>query len=239
MQRGKSLKLIIVWALGSALSTGLGAYVAVLFFPEAGFARNPTGEYSITLFAFALLIGLSLGSAQYVMLKNMMLHHSRAVDTWLLFWIPASAIGVLVLIVPLYFFVATDMLRAPWLPAMIMLPGAGILGLGQWLILRHYEMAGVAWVVRTTVGALLGASLGLIAAFSFVGFAAFSFTGLIEPVWGVLVGLGLGLFQGNHLSREFIGVGAPRWLIITTIIVLVLILPAILSIYFFMVAWVH
>jgi len=227
---GKPLKLILVWALTSGSSTGLGAYVAVRFFPEAGFAQKPTGEYSFALFVLACLIGLALGSAQYVVLRKLFLNYSRSVDAWLLFWIPATAIGVLVLIVPLYYFDAKDLLRAPWLPALIMLPGAGILGIGQWLILRHYENVGVAWIARTAIGILLGACIGLIAAFLC---SVFSSPGLMEPVWAGFVGLGLGLFQGNHLSLNLTGTGASRMQMITTIIVLVLILTLILPVYFF------
>ena len=236
---GKSLNLLFVWTLISGVSTSLGAYIAVQLFPEAGFAQNRIGDYNITLFAFPFLIGLALGLAQYAMLRSILTKQSRPVGSWLVFWIPVTAIGILVLIAPLYFFLAEDMLRAPWLPALIMLPGAFILGFGQWLILRRHEITGAAWITRTAIGTLLGASLGLITAFSFIGFAAFSRGGLIEPVWACYVGLGLGLFQGNHLSKEFYGRGAPRWLTITSIVVLVLIFPGILSGYYFLVAWVH
>ena len=232
-------ELILTWALTSGLSAGLGAYVAVRFFPQAGFAQNPTGEYSIALFAFAGLIGLVLGLAQYIVLRSISLFFSRSVDAWLLLWIPATAIGVLALIVPLYFFEATELLTAPWLPALIMLPGAGVLGIGQWLILYRYEFKEVRWILRTVIGTLLGASLGLIAAFASIGFASFTVPGMIEPVWAGYVGLGLGLFQGDHLSRKLTGLGAPRWLVITAIVFLVLILPAILSTYLFLAAWIH
>ena len=239
VETGKSLKLLFSWAIVSGLSTGLGAFIAVLLFPAAGFAQTQTGEYSIALFGFACLIGLFLGIAQYVMLRSLFLKQSRPVDIWLCFWIPATAVGVIVLIVPLYFFNAVDMLRAPWLPALIMIPGAVVLGMGQWLILRHYKIAGATWMIRTAVGTLFGASIGLITAFAFISFSAFSPGGLIEPVWACYVGLGLGLFQGSYLSKEFYGRGVPRWLIITAILVVVLIFPGILSFYYFLVAWIH
>jgi hypothetical protein len=235
----KPFELILTWALTSGLSAGLGAHVAVRFFPQAGFAQNPTGQYSIALFAFAGLVGLALGSAQYIVLRKFFLYHSRPVDAWLLWWVPATAIGVLALIVPLYTVDATALLAAPWLPALIMLPGAGILGVGQWLILHRHEFREVRWIVRTVIGTLLGASLGLIAAFASIGFASFSVPGMIEPVWAGFVGLGLGLFQGDQLSRKLTGQGAPRWLIISAIVFLVLVLPAIFSTYLFLVAWIH
>ncbi|TNF98005.1 MAG: hypothetical protein EP297_09180 [Gammaproteobacteria bacterium] len=231
--------LFFVWALTSGSSAALGAYVAVRFFPEAGFAQNPTGEYSVALFAFACLIGLALAAAQYVVLRKIFLHHSRSVDAWLLSWIPATVIGVLLLITPLYLFDAADILRAPWLLALIMLPGAVALGIGQWVILRHYEIMEVAWIVRTTIGTLLGACLGLIGAFTFFAFDTFSSPGLMEPVWAGCIGLGLGLFQGELLSEKFTGRGAPNWLIAATVIVLASILPVILTIYFFWASWVH
>ena len=241
----RSLNLILIWAFASGLSAGLGAFIAVLTFPEAGFGQNHIGVYNAALFAFACLIGLALGSTQYLVLRKIFLYYSRSVDAWLLSWIPATAIGIVILIIPLSYFDANALLREPLLPALIMLPGASVLGIGQWFILRQYgisgdqyRITGVAWIIRTAIGVLLGASLGLIAAFFIFGFAYMA-SGLIEPVWASFVGLGLGLFQGDFLARKLTGQGAPRWLMIVAIMVLVLILPIALTIYFFFASWIH
>ena len=112
----KPLNLIISWVLISVCSAALGAYIAVNLFPIPGFAQSTEKEVIVSLLSLALLIGVSLGGAQYLVLKKAFQDHYRAIDAWLIFWIPATLFGVIFLIVPLYYVDISNVLKSPWLP---------------------------------------------------------------------------------------------------------------------------
>jgi len=209
------------WGLATGLGTALGAYVAVLLVPEAGFAQITAGEYGIHLLEFALVIGVTLGVTQYLMLYRLMLSTSHTVNQWLFLWIPFTAIGVVVMIGPLWTFAAFRLMTEPWLAAFIMLPGMVLIGTGQWLILKQHELAGPNWIGRTIVGAFIGAFIGAISV-SIVEVLGATFLGSAELIWAGCTGAGIGLLQGDCLSKAVGGHGSPPNLKFICVVLLIL-----------------
>ncbi len=98
---------------------------------------------------------------------------------------------------PLWWTDAEVFFFAPWAAAVVMLPGMIFLGLGQWLVLYRVITARIIWVLRTIVGAAIGAVLGLVVAF------AFSLVSIPpEATWAFVIGASIGALQRNALVSD-------------------------------------
>jgi len=194
-----------LWTCGSALGTLIGAIGALAFFPSAAFGANPTGQFGWHLVGFASLIGASLGLAQWAILLHL-LKPTHATNRLILhLWIPATAMGIVAMLMPLWWQDAAVLVFLPLMGAAIMIPGCVLLGIAQQLILRRLIAARLVWVQPTLIGVVIGSTLGLIAV---IGAAFFVHeTGIeipfsIDLAWSLVTGTFLGLFQARALGAN-------------------------------------
>lgn len=150
------------WMLASGFGAFAGGGLAVVLFPDAAFAHNLIGHFTWRLVAFALTVGVAFGLAQWAALA--WLRGGRFGDLRLVLWIPATAAGVLWMLLPLWWEAAEALIFAPQLVLVTMAPGIAFLGVSQWLVLRWTAGAGPSWIAFTCGGAAAGALFGLPAA---------------------------------------------------------------------------
>ena len=170
------------WIGVSGLGALLGATIAVVFFPGAAFAVNPTGQFGWHLVGFALSIGIPFSAAQ-----------------WLLLHSTLSAVGIATILLPLWWMPWGQLLLAPYKTVSAMIPGSLVLALGQWFILGRIGESTRSYIVLTCAGVAVGGYLGLIGAFLLS-----MLTGALLPLehaWALLFGLTVGAFQSRPLAR--------------------------------------
>lgn len=127
----------LVWTCGSALGTLIGAIGALTFYPGAAFGVNPTGQFGRHLVGFATLIGASLGISQWAILLHL-LKPTNATNRLLPhLWIPATAMGINPMLLPLWWRDGAVFILVPWMSAVPMIPGIVLLGVAQQFILRR------------------------------------------------------------------------------------------------------
>jgi hypothetical protein len=192
-----------VWTVLTGAALGFGALLATMIVPVAGFGMHPTGKYDASILEFSLIAGLPLGIFQFLALrhwtKKAFLPHCEN----LFLWFPATTIGVMAILLPLWSFSAMELLIIPPLAAIVMIPGLLILGVGQWWSVRKDRLVSPQWILRTVFGGSLAALTGIL-----IGFVA-SYVIPIEFVWGSTTGLILGAIQGNELAKRCGQQGRP------------------------------
>ncbi|MDA9982817.1 hypothetical protein N9H39_08810 [Gammaproteobacteria bacterium] len=172
----------------------MGVVFALYQFPDAAFARNPVGQFGWHLVGFASAIGIPLAVSQWVILSYIPKYRKSANVSYLILWIPITSIGIILTILPLWFWDASAFAAMPLLVMAPILPGAIFLGFGQWFVLHQVIMAKITWVARTIIGIAIGATVGLLAAF----ITPFP----MELTWAFVTGVGIGIFQGGGLTSE-------------------------------------
>ena len=195
----------LLWIGASALGSLIGAVAALTFFPSAAFGANPTGQFGWHLVGFASLIGAALGLSQWVVLRHL-LKPANATDRLLLhLWIPATSLGIVAMLMPLWWRDAEVFILLPWMSAGPMIPGIVLLGILQQLILRRLISIRLHWIPPTLIGVTIGSTLGLIAV---IGVALFTIENRIaiqfsiDLAWSSVTGIFLGLFQARALAAN-------------------------------------
>ena len=187
------------WIGVSGLGALLGATIAVVFFPGAAFAVNPTGQFGWHLVGFALSIGIPFSAAQWLLLHST-LQSKKAMTGWLSSaWLIVSAVGIATILLPLWWMPWGQLLLAPYKTVSAMIPGSLVLALGQWFILGRIGESARSYIVLTCAGVAVGGYLGLIGAFLLS-----MLTGALLPLehaWALLFGLTVGAFQSRPLAR--------------------------------------
>lgn len=185
-------RTVWLWTGASALGTSIGAMLALILFPSAAFASNPTGQFSWNLVGFALAIGVPLGVSQWLVLRQLLKYRLANDSLSLHLWIPATSVGIAVMVMPLWWWDAEVFIFAPWVVAYVMFPGMILLGIAQWLILYRLISVRFTWVLRTIAGAAIGSILGLVVAFFLTPIP-------LEITWSFLAGAGIGRLQAMGL----------------------------------------
>lgn len=183
-----------IWTGASAIATAIGASIAIRYFPEAGFAENPTGEYGPHLIGFAIWVGLSLAIVQCLVLATLLQTYTATRFFLLITWVPITTAGIVAMMMPLWWRSAMLFSVAPWMVIFPLLPGTVLLGLGQWLILFLLFKARFVWVTLTVLGVVIGAVAGLIVAVYLVPIQ-------LEITWAAITGAGIGTMQGYVLAQ--------------------------------------
>ena len=191
------------WTLLTGVALGFGALLATMIVPKAGFGMHPTGKYDASILGFSLIAGLPLGIFQYLALRGWIQKAALPNYDNLFLWFPATTIGVMAILLPLWSFSAFELMVVPPLAAFVMTPGLFILGVGQWWSVRKDRLVSPLWILRTVFGGAFAACTGMLIAL-LAGYVA-----PIEFVWGSITGLVLGAIQGNELARGFGQDGRP------------------------------
>lgn len=203
MVHGRNLRAM--WGAASALGAALGAVAALALFPDAAFARNPTGQFGLHLVGFALTIGILLGFSQWLVLRYTPWPPPRHSLRSLGLWIPATGLGVALMIMPLWWLDAAMIGLIVFAPVEVVarvvgptLPAIALLALMQWALLRDHGLGDTGWITRTLIGGILGVTIGLV----FSMLASRSGALPFEAMWALGTGLILGLFQAGALVRR-------------------------------------
>jgi hypothetical protein len=155
-----AIGLRITWAMACALGLGLGAYVGLQFFPEAGILKNRVGDFKMPMLALTLALGVGLSVAQVAVLIWAGIKKPRT-DWLTLGWGAVTTGCIVVLVLPLYWVDFSGFLGPnPLSVAFAMLWGAVFLGYGQMALLQKAWAAPKSWAWRTIVGVSLGAAVG-------------------------------------------------------------------------------
>lgn len=183
-----------LWIFGSGIGAMVGAILALILLPSAGFAVNPTGQFGWNLVGFAFVIGISFAISQWLILTYVPQYRKAVKTPFLGMLIPVSSIGITLMILPLWWWDATAFMNAPWYVVIPMLPGMIFLGLGQWLVIYGVNVARAIWALFTIIGAMTGAVIGLVMAF-FLPIP-------LEATWAFVTAAGIGAFQGFVLTSD-------------------------------------
>lgn len=182
------------WAIVSGAATAAGAVLAILVFPEAGFARNPTGMFGWHLVGFASLVGGSLAIGQWFVLRRIPAVRTAGRPVVTALWIPLTTIGIIATVLPLWSVDAMVLTIVPLAVVVPVMPGIVFLGAAQWSILYLLTGANSNWILATIAGATLGTIVGLV--------TAVVLPLPVEPIWAGVTGLGLGVLQGMQLPQK-------------------------------------
>jgi hypothetical protein len=183
-----------LWPGFSALFIGIGAGLALQYFPGAGFGKHPTGLYDAELVGFAACVSVPMAVAQFGLLLCIVRDPLAARSFWLWLWVPLTSAALMAMILPLWSFDAQVFMLMPVMVLLPMLPGALLLGFVQWF--AAYWLIGMRmyWIMLTVVGAIIGSVVGLIVAFMLQPLS-------MEVTWAVLTGAGIAIPQGWLLSE--------------------------------------
>jgi hypothetical protein len=184
-----------LWVFGSGIGTLVGAGLALSMFPGAAFGRNPIGQFGWNLVGFSLAIGIPIALSQWLILRYVLRYRETANTSFLILWIPVTSIGLVSMILPLWWWSAAEFLFFPPIVVVPMFPGMIILGLGQWLILRQLIAATFTWVVRTIIGAAIGALFGFLV-------VRLAFPIPLEAMWAFVIMVSIAALQWTALVRD-------------------------------------
>lgn len=127
--------------------------------PALAFARNPTGQFHPQMVAFAALVGLGLALGQVLALAV-----ARALPVGsLVLWVPGTVVGVIALVMPLWWMDAIVLVLAPWFALAVVGPGLVIVGAWQGVLVRPFT-SGKRWFQGTTIGGAEGVFGGILVA---------------------------------------------------------------------------
>lgn len=198
-----------VWTLSSGGGAAAGAWIACVAFPSARFAQNPVGHFSWALVGFAWTIGLGFGAAQSAILvrvlRSVTSQPSIRIRLVAFAWNAVTAVGVFVMIFPLWWTYTEALLLAPGYLLAVMMPGVLLLAILQWALIRSCsEVTG--WLWRTALGGAIGGSMGLMAAIMVRGLLPLP----MEAEWAGSFGLLIGAMQAKTVRDLMRGTGAYR-----------------------------
>jgi hypothetical protein len=183
----------LFWIIASTIGANIGASQAVQRFPEAGFARNPTGQFGWYLVGFSLTVGLAIAIAQLLVLAVALKSNPLRWTLVLVFWIPCTSVGIAAMMLPLWWWDASILTGVPWVAPVPLLPGAALLALMQKLLLGEWAGEGLQWVARSLVGLVIGTLFGLV--------LAMNYPNTIETVWATITIFIMAIAQGSILMR--------------------------------------
>ena len=182
------------WTVGSGLASLLGAHLALSWYPQAGFAQNPTGQFEWYLVKFAFTLSIPIALWQLLVLVVAL---RTDISCWLLklvFWLPVTSMGIVAMILPLWWWNASFLLTLPFIAFIPLVPGVTALAILQSLILRGLLRHSSLWVAQTIVGVVLGAMAGL--------FIAITIPAPIELTWAFVTVVGMCWPQGLMLEMN-------------------------------------
>ena len=191
---GSLLTIRWLWPGFSAVFIGIGAAIALRYFPGAGFGKHPTGIYDAELISFAACVAVPMAVGQFGLLACTVRDLLSARSLWLWLWAPLTSAGLMAMILPLWSWDARVFTFMPWMVMLPMLPGALLLGFLQWYAAYWLLGMRVYWIMLTVVGAVIGSVIGLIIAFMLQPLP-------LEVTWAVLTGAGVAFPQGWLLSE--------------------------------------
>lgn len=183
--------LRLLWTGAAGLAFAFGAWLAVTFVPAARFGVNPTGHFGWHLVWFAFLVGTPLALVQFLLLSRIVAPRGFLRLLLALLWIPVTSGSVVAMLLPMWWWAADTFASMPLSVVMPPLPGAALLGMTQALLLRGLAGSPGYWPIATIIGAALGCVVGLIVAL----FTPY----VLEIVWALVTGLGIGLCQAYAL----------------------------------------
>jgi len=183
-----------LWPGFSAVFIGIGAGIAMRYFPGAGFGKHPTGIYDAELVGFAACVSVPMAVAQFGLLAFIIRDLLSARSFWLWLWVPLTSASLMAMILPLWSWDAQVFMLMPWMVLLPMLPGALLLGFVQWFAAYWLIGMRIYWIMLTIVGVIIGSVAGLIIAFMLQPLP-------MEVTWAVLTGAGIATPQGWLLKE--------------------------------------
>lgn len=195
------------WPLSGGIGAGMGAFAAVLFFPDAAFGRNPTGQFGWHLVWFAFLVGIFFALGQWLVLRKLSDRYLETGSLVTLLWLPASTAAIMAMLMPLWWVPGAALIWAPWLLPIYMFPGIIALALLQSSIMYLLTGTGFAFFLRTLLGTTIGILIGFIWPFVLPIYAIAPI--LVEHLpfeasWAFVTGATIGAFQVGDISKCFI-----------------------------------
>ncbi len=190
----KELRILILWVFLGSIALAFGASLAIDAVPEGRFGVSPTGQFRWYLVRFALFVAVPFAIAQWVGLLLSL--PSRGLERILIsvLWLPATCVGVLAMLLPMWWWSASMFADMPIGVAVPVLPGAVVLGGCQALVMQMLAGSGRYWLMSTLLGAAFGTVLGLA--------VAVNFEGALEVAWALITGLGITSFQAPALLHN-------------------------------------
>jgi hypothetical protein len=180
-----------MWTGAAGLALACGAMLAVAFVPGARFGVNPTGLFGWHLVWFAALVGVPLAVLQFLLLLRIFPPRGFLRLLAALLWMPVTCGSVVAMLLPMWWWPADTFASMPLSVVMPPLPGAALLGATQALLLRGLAGSQGYWVICTIIGAALGCVVGLM--------IALITPQVLETVWALVTGLGIGFSQAYAL----------------------------------------
>ena len=187
----KELAILILWVCVGSVALALGATLAIDSVPEARFGVSPTGQFRWYLVHFALFVGVPFAIAQWAGLLVALPGKNLQKVLISMLWLPATCVGVVAMLLPMWWWSASMFADMPIGVAIPILPGAVVLGAGQALVLQMLTGRCRYWIMSTLLGVVFGAVLGL-------GVAVY-FEESLEVIWALITGLGITSFQSPAL----------------------------------------
>lgn len=182
------------WTIGSGFASILGAYLALKWYPQAGFAQNPTGQFEWFLVKFAFTLSIPIAFWQFLVLVIALRNDKFRWLVTSVLWLPVTGIGIAAMILPLWWWNASFLLSLPFMAFVPLIPGTTVMAILQGLILHKLLQNGSLWVAQTIVGMILGAIAGLI--------VAIIVSAPIELTWAFVTIVGMCWPQGLMLARR-------------------------------------
>lgn len=183
----------LCWTIGSGLASLAGAFLAIRWYPQAAFAKNPTGHFAWYLVQFAFTFSIPIAVAQFLVLITTLRNEISRWFVQLLLWLPVTSIGVASMILPLWWWSANTLTGVPWIAFVPLMPGATALALLQRALLAGLLDDKCFWVAQTIIGVVLGAIVGLA--------LALMIPAPIEMTWAFVTVVGMCWPQGLVLAR--------------------------------------
>ncbi len=187
-------RIRLMWVGLSAVGLALGAILAIGAVPEARFGINPTGRFHSYLVEFSLLVAVPFAVAQWIGLLLILPRRIARQVTVSVLWIPVTCVGVLAMLLPMWWWSASSLTGMPIGVAIALLPGAAILGVSQAHVLRLLTGRCDYWLISTLLGVAFGSVFGLMFAMN-AGNA-------LEVIWAAITGLGIAGFQSAALIHN-------------------------------------
>jgi len=190
----KRSRIVALWVSASAFGALAGAQLGHVLVPGGAFGWSASGQ---SYAAFASSVAFALAISQWLALRHIVRQRDAAHSVFLLLWIPATAIGIALMILPFWGAPFEDFIFNTWLVVAVMVPGMIFLGITQWLLLRRLIPARYVWALLTIVGAAVGSIVGL--RLGFIIYASLPGHIPLELPWALLAGAGIGIFQAFEL----------------------------------------
>lgn len=195
----RAMKSRLWWILASVAGAVAGAALARLLFTSARFGAQQIGQLTGHTLLFPATIGLALGLSQWLVLRRLPEHPGAATRIGRKFWAPLTALGIVAMILPLYWVDVLLIVGNPFTLPIVMAPGLVLVALLQGLMIpaRH-------WIPWTVWGGLLGSMLAEPVAY--MGMSDLEKLAIdpafpVEITFSSVVGFFIGLFQSTPFAR--------------------------------------